>query len=254
MLHEKAREGDLQFFDDNAEVFQKDEQAMAELNAQEEGTDQTPLMAASLAGRNLIVDKLLSLGADPHITERDGYNPPHGVAFQGRPEAARALIKHNVPMDVPHGDGFSPLHRTVWGGRRNHLLTARVLVKEGGANVDRQDAEGFTAAHRALDSNWVEMLKELLALGTNPNLKSHLFQDTLLHAAVKSQDAQIVELVLEAGGDITIKNKKGQSPKELAAEMPSAKIQALMDKASARRRSEIFGGGEDAEEKKKEEL
>jgi hypothetical protein len=39
-------------------------------------------------------------------------------------------------MDVPHRDGFTPLHRTVWGRQPRHMETARVLVKEGGANVD----------------------------------------------------------------------------------------------------------------------
>lgn len=256
ILHEKARSGDITFFD--TEAFQEGKQAMADLNAREEVTDQTPLMAASLAGKHLVVDKLLRLGADHTITEKDGYSPPHGVAFQGRPEAARALIRHKVPMDVPHADGFTPLHRTIWGGKPNHLSTANILVKEGGANVNHRDAEGFTPAHRALDSRWVEMLNALLNLGADPNLQTRVLGDTLLHGAVKTQDVEIVKLVLRAGGDITIKNKKGQSSMELAAELPSAAIQALMAKASARRRSEIFGRGE-ADEKEavkedKEEL
>jgi len=66
------------------------------LTQQEAGTLQTPLMAASLAGQANAVDTLLSMGADYTIPEKDGYNPPHGVAFQGRAEAARMLIKHKA--------------------------------------------------------------------------------------------------------------------------------------------------------------
>jgi ankyrin repeat protein len=197
----------------------------------------------------------LRLGADHTITERDGYNPPHGVAFQGRPEAARALIRHKVPVDVPHADGFTPLHRTVWGGKPHHVLTAKILVSEGGANVNRLDAEGYTPAHRALEAQWVEMLNALIILGADPNIQTPLAGNTLLHGAVTAQSVEIVKLVIEAGGDITIANKKGETSKELAAQLPSAEIQALLNEASGRRRSEIFGGGgAEKEKEKKEEL
>lgn len=250
-LHDKARSGDISFFDDNTEVFEEDPEAKEDLNAREERTGQTPLMAASLAGKHLVVDKLLRLGADHTITEKDGYNPPHGVAFQGRPEAARALIRHGVPVDVAHADGFTPLHRTVWGQKSHHLLTAKILVKEGGANVDHLDAQGFPPSHRALESQWVEMLNALLIMGADPNIKTRLLGDTLLHAAVKAQNVEMVKLVLEAGGDITVENTQGQTPKELAKQLPSAEVQALLDDASVKRRREIFGN---SQKEAKEEL
>ena len=62
-----------------------------------------------------MVDKLLRLGANPSIPEKDGYTPPHGVAFQGREQAALALVKHGTNVDEKHKDGYTPLHRTVWG-------------------------------------------------------------------------------------------------------------------------------------------
>ena len=250
-LHDKARAGDISFFDDNTEVFEEDDEAKAELNAREEGSGQTPLMAASLAGKHLIVDKLMRLRADPTITEKDGYTPPHGVAFQGRAEAARALIKHDVAIDVAHSDGFTPLHRTVWGKTPQHMLTAKILVKEGGADVNHRDHEGFTPAHRALVSGWMEMVKTLLELGAKPNIKNREFGETMLHTAVKNQDAKVVKLLLEFGGDITVKNKKGESPLDMATRVHSAEVKTLMERASVKRRREIFGAG-DADEKKDE--
>lgn len=254
MLHDKARAGDISFFDDNSEVFEEDDEAKAELNAREEGSGQTPLMAASLAGKHLIVDKLMRLHADPTIAEKDGYNPPHGVAFQGRAQAARALIKHGVAMDVPHSDGFTPLHRTVWGGTPQHLLTAKILVKEGGANVDHPDHDGYTPAHRALVSGWMEMVKTLLELGAKPNVENRALGETMLHTAVKNQDAEVVKLLLEFGGDIHFKNKKGESPLDMATRSHSAEVKALMEKASVDRRRKIFGFGDGDEDAKKDEL
>ena len=238
MLHEKARSGDDEAFD--LEIPHED------LNAREVGTGQTPLMAAALAGKDNVVDKLLRLGADHTIGERDGYTPPHGVAFQGRAKAARALIKHGVPMDVRHADGYTPLHRTIWGGTPRHVQTAEVIVMEGGANVDALDSDGYSPSHRAVDAGWVEMLTALMKLGADPNLKARGTGDALLHAAVKKQNFDMVKLIIDGGGDITAKNSKGLTPKGLAKTLPSAKVRAVLEEAGAKRRREIFGAHEDA--------
>eukprot|EP00187_Rhodella_violacea_P005749 CAMPEP_0174906406 /NCGR_PEP_ID=MMETSP0167-20121228/56923_1 /TAXON_ID=38298 /ORGANISM="Rhodella maculata, Strain CCMP736" /LENGTH=110 /DNA_ID=CAMNT_0016149629 /DNA_START=17 /DNA_END=345 /DNA_ORIENTATION=+ len=84
-LHSKARSGDAAF-------FTKSLRASPSLNAREPSTGQTPLMAATLAGQAAVVSRLLQLGAEPSIPEKDGYTPPHGAAFQGQATAARALI------------------------------------------------------------------------------------------------------------------------------------------------------------------
>ena len=89
VLHDKARAGDVSFF----------KSGLDGLDEREPITGQTPLMAACLAGKSEVVDELLRLGADPSIPEKDGYTPSHGVAFQGREQAARVLVKHGVDVD-----------------------------------------------------------------------------------------------------------------------------------------------------------
>ncbi len=209
IAHAKARAGDVEYFHDAMELD--------EMNEREEGTGQTPLMAASLAGMHLAVEKLLDLGADADIPEKDGYNPPHGVAFQGRPLAARALIARGIPVDVAHADGFTPLHRTVWGRSPSHLETAIVLMSEGGADVNRVDAAGYPVAHRAVGERkgraWIDAL---LRHGADVAYQVEDTGDTLLHAAVMSQDVEVIEAVVEAGGDVLVKNKKGLTPRGLA--------------------------------------
>ena len=224
-LHRAARDNDAGFFTDDL--------SPEALNQREPGSGQTPLMAASLAGAHLAVDRLLSLGADHSLGEKDGYNPPHGVAFQGRPEAARALVKHGVPIDEAHRDGYTPLHRTIWGGRANHIVCAEVLVREGGADPDKVDGDGFPPSHRAAEKGWVEMLRALLEMGADANSKN-AGGDTLLHVAVKTRRADVVSTVLEHGGDALAKNAKGMTAKGLAKVMPSEEVKALLAGSSAR--------------------
>ena len=218
--HQRARAGDVGYFSGS-------EFDVQELDARESGSGQTPLMAASLAGQHLVVEALLALGADYSIPEKDGYTPPHGVAFQGRPEAASVLIQHDIRVDEAHQDGYTPLHRTVWGGKSNHIETAKILVQDGAVDADALDAAGFTAAHHAAERSWDEMVQALLHVGADPNIQTRQHGDTLLHLAVKSQKPKMVRAVLVAGGDDTVKNAKQLTAHDLAEQMPSAEVRAL---------------------------
>ena len=217
--HRSARQGDVAYF--SSGDFDSNE-----LNEREPGSGQTPLMAASLAGQHLVVKALLELGADPNIGEKDGYTPPHGVAFQGRPEAAAVLIEHEIRVDEAHEDGYTPLHRTVWGGQSNHIETARVLLEEGDVDPDALDAKGLSAAHVAAERKNDEMVRTLLRLGADPNLQMKT-GDTLLHAAVNAQRPKMVEAVIRAGGDASVTNAHGQTARDLAERLPSEEVRAL---------------------------
>mmetsp|Transcript_824 Transcript_824/g.3191 ORF Transcript_824/g.3191 Transcript_824/m.3191 type:complete len:247 (+) Transcript_824:1616-2356(+) len=216
VLHDKARAGDVSFF----------KSGLDGLDEREPITGQTPLMAACLAGKSGVVDELLRLGADPSIPEKDGYTPSHGVAFQGREQAARVLVKHGIDVDEEHADGYRPLHRTLWGRSPRHLATARVLVKEGGANVDALDGGGSPPSHKALASSWHEMLELLLELGADVNLQAGN-GETLLHLAVQNRDERAVTAIVKAGGDPAVKNSDGMSPLDMATQI-SERLVALM--------------------------
>ena len=65
----------------------------------------------------------------------------HGAGFQGRGEVAKLLIVHGLdPSDV-HSDGYTPLHRSCWGGEQRHTEMARVLL-EAGVPHDQKATDG----------------------------------------------------------------------------------------------------------------
>ena len=77
-------------------------------------------MHACLTGKPKAVAKLLALGANPLIGEKDGYTPMHGAAFQGRAEVARILLQDSRVPNIVHKDGFHPIHRAAWGHSKGH--------------------------------------------------------------------------------------------------------------------------------------
>eukprot|EP00929_Paragymnodinium_shiwhaense_P053648 TRINITY_DN26875_c0_g1_i1.p1 TRINITY_DN26875_c0_g1~~TRINITY_DN26875_c0_g1_i1.p1 ORF type:complete len:190 (-),score=52.66 TRINITY_DN26875_c0_g1_i1:271-840(-) len=132
-LHQLARSNDKEGLSNVDEATLK-----ADLNKREDGTGQTPLMAACLAGAANSVEWLLEKGADPKIPEKDGYTPFHGAGFQGRAEVAQILFKHGLDPSDRHKDGYTPLHRACWGSELRHTNMVNFLIKE--ANVDPKEA------------------------------------------------------------------------------------------------------------------
>ena len=105
----------------------------ADINARDGRTGQTCLMASTLRGNIDMVMTMLENGADATVAEKDGYTPPHGAGFQGRPEVMRVL-KEVGGIDVvnsPHADGFFPIHRACWGRERRHAETVEYLLSIG---------------------------------------------------------------------------------------------------------------------------
>ena len=88
-------------------------------------------MHACLTGKPKAVAKLLALGANPLIGEKDGYTPMHGAAFQGRAEVARILLQDSRVPNIVHKDGFHPIHRAAWGHSKGHADTLQAFVEAG---------------------------------------------------------------------------------------------------------------------------
>ena len=88
-----ARRGDLEYFTTLLEVV---DDPISFLNHQEQATEQTPLLAAVLAGQTEIVKQLLETGVDVTIPEKDGYTVMHAAAFQGRAEVVKLLLAYGI--------------------------------------------------------------------------------------------------------------------------------------------------------------
>ncbi|CAE8639661.1 unnamed protein product, partial [Polarella glacialis] len=130
--------------DDAAKLEQLLTSSTAAIDTREEGSGQTPLMAACLAGKAQAVEMLLKFKADTSIGEKDGYTPFHGAGFQGHRRVAKVLLKHGLDPNEMHKDGFTPLHRACWGREKRHTKMLMTLIKEGGVDPLQKSKEGKT--------------------------------------------------------------------------------------------------------------
>lgn len=132
----------------------------ADINKQQTGSDQSPLMHAVLMGKIKAVKYLLKKGADVNVAERDGYTPMHGAGFQGRAEIAKVLIDHGVPVNDIHSDGFNPIMRACWGNEERHTDTVRVMLENGATLRGDEEATTRNQGTRKILRDWRMKKKE----------------------------------------------------------------------------------------------
>jgi len=120
------------------------------------------------------------------------------------------------------------------------VLPAKKLMSEGQVDVHQLEAtSGRSALHKAAFWGHNEMIKYLLtACKLNPNVQDN-DGDTALHDAAKFGHTQVAQYLVDAGTDITLKNRGGQDALAVATEHQKPKIMELLKKAGGSRRAKL---------------
>jgi tankyrase len=104
-----------------------------------------------------------------------------------------------------------------------------IALLSAGADVHAADKNGVTALHHAVRFRSPMAVKTLIEFGANVNQACRKSGSTPLHRAVTStgapgtagkqhQSREIIELLLAAGADPSIRNKRGKTAAEYATD------------------------------------
>jgi ankyrin repeat protein len=154
-----------------------------------------------------------------------------GVNFTAMRDADGATLCHHVVRNVTREDdlrvvcgacGNDAVHAVDNYGRTLLQLASssgnesavRVLV-DFGADIDRQDSNGWTAVIGATRREASSCVELLLALGADVGVVAHSGQAACHFAALFEQPASLCALVA-AGGDLDQPNNKGETPRMIA--------------------------------------
>ncbi|GLI57146.1 hypothetical protein PM10SUCC1_26600 [Propionigenium maris DSM 9537] len=80
--------------------------------------------------------------------------------------------------------------------------------------VDKRDIDGNTLLHVATKIGSLGGVEILLDFGADVNLKNNV-GDTPLHLAARGNDRDMFQLLLEGGGDLSVKNNSQRTPEHL---------------------------------------
>lgn len=138
-------------------------QAGADVNAKGGEAIATPVMWAAKKCNYYIVNLLLQHGADPLLTDDQGFNLLHSATLDGNVFQLLLLLHQDLPVDIPDPQGHTSL---MWAAYKGFPSCVDLFLRWG-ANVYARDDQGFTALHWALVKGAVAPIQKLIEYGSD---------------------------------------------------------------------------------------
>ncbi|KAL0849299.1 hypothetical protein ABMA28_013623 [Loxostege sticticalis] len=135
----------------------------------------------------------------------DGYTALHLAALNNHAEVAELLVRGGARPDLQNANLQTALHLAV---ERQHTQIVRLLVAHG-ADLNICDKDGDTPLHEALRHHTLQQLRRL------QDARDTALLTGLAHTHDKKSSASIACFLAAHGADLTVKNKKGQTPLDL---------------------------------------
>ncbi len=190
----------------------------------------TVLHAAVMANNLAGVEFLLKNKANVNIKNANGDTPGHIAARQAILNILDILIKNGVDLKIKNKDGKTipevllvGASGRIGGNQGGNATTSTPLNLEAtkkalelGANINTVLFDSYTLLHQAVKSNDAAAIEFLLKNKANVNARD-VDGNTPAHIAAQQGNKTIVDLLAKYGADLKIKNKEGKTAKDLLA-------------------------------------
>lgn len=170
------------------------------------------LQWAIFFGREDIVQMLLQRQIDCGYDAARNLGPLHVACAWNRQGSLKMLLDRGHDFNAPGPNGWTPLFYCAFAG---HQKLMEILL-ERGADVNGRDENGRTALHLATSREHLRMVASLVSAGAGVNAQENILGSTPLHIAAERGQIAVCECLVFNGGNLSIKDKAGQTPLDLA--------------------------------------
>ena len=174
---------------------------------------QTPLFLAVRENNVVAVDRLLSRGADIHVSNSPRQTLMHMAALVSGQDMMRRLIGLNLDINASDREGMSPLHQAAL----NHSDIGVIqLMLAQGADVHARDRWGNTPLHFACRRSNVrpDVLELLVSAGADIDSVNQ-WGKTPLFGVFEMRQLAGIQSMLGMGADPMAKDNKGLAAVDL---------------------------------------
>ena len=197
----------------------------------------TPLHQAALNRNTQTVCELIAAGANVEAQNEHGETSLHLAAKTGHVETVCKLVELGASTEARGSKGRTPLLCAIQDGFFFFSVVHELHV--AGANLEASDNDGNTCLHLAIQCGNEEMVKDLVARGTNVHAKNTNSESALLLAA-KVDFTKAAIILLEARANAGGHDKDGSSPLPFPFSFPSTlRLKSPLSVASERGNGEL---------------
>ncbi len=165
-----------------------------------------------------IVNFLIKAGANINAQDNGGGTALVVISASNRKDLlgiARRLLEAGANPNIQAGDGNTPLLLALNSQNRD---IAKLLINSS-ADVNIKNNKDDFALNMAIFRREPELAKLLIAKGAHVNNQSIQTGNTPLHNAVAEGYPEMVTLLIDAGANLTIRNKNDQTAIGLAQDL-----------------------------------
>ena len=192
----------------------------------------TPLHWAVLRDDQAAVHELLRNGADPNITDNQGFVAIHYVKSV---LICKLLLKAKASILTPStSKNRCALQLAV---NRNIPVEVIEFLIEAGSDVNRRDSDRETALLNAIYRGYTKIAECLVQLGADVNAANKSSRDSAIHFAAAFDRPKLLPLLLDRGADYTTLNIHGRNLGHNAAHFAGAEFINVMARCNLPRLS-----------------
>jgi ankyrin repeat protein len=185
-----------------------------------------PLQNAARQRKDAMVKLLIELGADPDAADHSGMTALDSAILRDHVPSVRMLLEGGADIEKPGLDGFRPLALAI---EERKYEAAKALMEAGADAGGPSGADALTplmivaaqtgpaegARFIPGSTRPIDIAKGLLQRGANVDAQSVSGMTALMIAAAHNSPPMI-GLLMDAGADPELKNKQGQTARDVA--------------------------------------
>jgi ankyrin repeat protein len=195
----------------------------ADVDAQANIEDSTPLHIASWYGGIKVARLLLEHGAKINARNKEGCTPLHRSLIEldddfpdSHFDVTRLLLEHGADVEALDNNHWTPLHVAS----QCHSFRATRLLLEHGANIHARNKEDQTTTQLLLTNIWshsphsdcIDVIRLFLERGVDVDSSVDSNHSTMLHLASFWRNLKLIQLLLDHGANINTQDNDDQTP------------------------------------------
>ncbi|CAF0763436.1 unnamed protein product [Didymodactylos carnosus] len=189
--------------------------------------EKNKLHKASWEGDLHKVQRLMNPGVI-NVKDKDNRTPLHLAVAAGHLNIVKFLVERKAKLNLADSDQRTPLVKAVLCVNQNPTLNCAIIaaIISGGGDqfINTVDINGKNALHYAVETNRTDLVELFRRQeGCDINFQDRNSQ-TPLHLAIRNQNLQIIDQLLEADANPDIQDQNGQTPLMFATSLNNIEI------------------------------